>query len=595
MKKYKTRLREEHTVVLIGLILGIFLIWIFSKNILNSYGICIINDEFGYWGIAASWNGKDWTELLSDTPYYSFGYSLLIVGLYRLLSSTELVYQCALWINVALILGSFWISYLCGRKIMPQFSRIVTLFICFLITIYSNNIVQAQVAWTETLLYFLFWLSVYLIIRLIQKPTIVKVIFYSVLNVYMYYVHQRTLGILVSSLLIVIILLLGRKISFSLFACYIGSFIALFFVGNLIKNDIITTLFTSKELVALNNYSGQTAKLESILTSPEGFLLLLESILGKLFYLGVSTFLFAYIALGHMIVNCISDLIVVIKAGFYHIKDRTIVAAYLLLAFSSTFLIAAVAMYLPYGRLDLLIYGRYMEMCIGPILFYGISLLFANKVEKKWVVIYITILLILSSVVNFVFLDLNTTDINAICVVVVSYFFEMADQLNGIPYWIAIVSVSLILILTIFGKKTRKILMFLLFSLIGLFWIELSNYTGVDRLQNSIISNIGIYMDNISKLNAEYSLYIVDGAESSDQYSKYIQYWLPDNSIKKISFSDINNVKKENSIIIIPKEHKKISDIYGEFYVLDKNDGFLLFTDKDNYELIQQWESIEKE
>ena len=57
--------------------------------------IIVINDEFGYWSIASSLAGKNWSELISNTPFYSFGYSILLVPLYYLGIPSYTIYNCS--------------------------------------------------------------------------------------------------------------------------------------------------------------------------------------------------------------------------------------------------------------------------------------------------------------------------------------------------------------------------------------------------------------------------------------------------------------------------------------------------------------------
>ena len=49
--------------------------------------IFIINDEFGYWAHAISAVGYDWKDLISQTPYYAWGYSIWLVPIIALLPS----------------------------------------------------------------------------------------------------------------------------------------------------------------------------------------------------------------------------------------------------------------------------------------------------------------------------------------------------------------------------------------------------------------------------------------------------------------------------------------------------------------------------
>lgn len=39
----------------------------------------VLNDEFGYWANAVSFFGYNWKELIAETPYYSWGYSVWLI------------------------------------------------------------------------------------------------------------------------------------------------------------------------------------------------------------------------------------------------------------------------------------------------------------------------------------------------------------------------------------------------------------------------------------------------------------------------------------------------------------------------------------
>ena len=58
--------------------------------------IFIINDEFGYWAHAISAAGYDWKDLISQTPYYAWGYSIWLIPIIALLPSPGLWYKAAI-------------------------------------------------------------------------------------------------------------------------------------------------------------------------------------------------------------------------------------------------------------------------------------------------------------------------------------------------------------------------------------------------------------------------------------------------------------------------------------------------------------------
>ncbi len=68
----------------------------------------MFNDEFGYWGNAATIAGWNWNELLALTPYYSIGYSLMLVPLFKLGLTSVQMYRIAILMNM----GFIFISYL---------------------------------------------------------------------------------------------------------------------------------------------------------------------------------------------------------------------------------------------------------------------------------------------------------------------------------------------------------------------------------------------------------------------------------------------------------------------------------------------------
>ena len=66
-------------------LIGVLLVSILAAvlwRIRSLDGIYIIGDEFGYWADAAFFAGKNWSEVGSMNPYYSFGYSLILAPLF---------------------------------------------------------------------------------------------------------------------------------------------------------------------------------------------------------------------------------------------------------------------------------------------------------------------------------------------------------------------------------------------------------------------------------------------------------------------------------------------------------------------------------
>lgn len=59
----------------------------------------VLDDEFGYWGNAAYLAGLDWSGVISEIPYYSYGYSLLLVPLFFIFDNPIHMYKAAIILN----------------------------------------------------------------------------------------------------------------------------------------------------------------------------------------------------------------------------------------------------------------------------------------------------------------------------------------------------------------------------------------------------------------------------------------------------------------------------------------------------------------
>lgn len=576
---------ENKRIVYIGMILSILLSVIFIAGMKNAYGIGIINDEFGYWGIAASFAGKDWSELLSTTPYYAYGYSMIVTWLYHIFDDPTVIYRVALIMNVIMIVFSFWIAYKCGKIMFPHLSSECILLVCFAITVYSNNIIQAQIAWTETLLYMLYWLTFYVFLSIIEKTETKYIIIFACLNAYMYFVHQRTLGVILTSSIMIIVLLITKKISIKQVVFYCGIIIALLWAGENIKADIIEWLFTNKELTAMNNYSGQISKVGDIVHSLKGFMLLIQSVLGKLFYLGLSTFLIGFVSLFLLAKQSLFGGIAFLKSKLKRIDDRTMIALYLFLSYMATFMIAAISMYQPYGRLDLLLYGRYMEFAIGPLLLIGIVAVIQKKVKLRFYIISIICLILTAIMVNTVYLSLETSIYNGICISTLVYFFDNMKQVNGLSYQIVIIITALILsiIMLLQNKNSKRNVSLIIVILLAVSWIKLGDYDGIGSLQKSVKNNVKTISEKIAGLEGQYDIYVLKDETGINTIAKYFQYYLPEFAVHIVDNID---EEKENALYIADKDR---CELYKNKIILEKKNDITVFTSNKNRNILNEW------
>jgi hypothetical protein len=147
---------SKNQILLLCLSLLVLLIHI---RYIGSIGIfTVLDDEFGYWGIAAYLAGFDWSDAVSKIPYYSYGYSLLLVPLFWIFENPIHMYKAAIFLNGLMISASFLLCYDIARKLSREANPYILMAIAFLISMYPTYIAYSNIAWSECLLIFVCWL-----------------------------------------------------------------------------------------------------------------------------------------------------------------------------------------------------------------------------------------------------------------------------------------------------------------------------------------------------------------------------------------------------------------------------------------------------
>lgn len=580
------KIKSNH-IILSGLCL--FLLFFFLKDIAKLNGIVVINDEFGYWGIASHIAGHTWSGLLPTAPYYAFGYSLLLVPLYWLNITPTAMYHIAIIFNALFILASYIISICCMKKLYPQISELKSYFICFAITFYTNNIIQAQVAWSETLLYLLVWLLFYIFILNVEKAKFWNYATGILVAVYMYFVHQRMIGVVLVYLVLIIFNSLSKKVNKKVLLSSFVIFATLFIFGNIVKTNIIANVFTNPELASMNDFGGQAGKLHSILFTKNGFLNFLQSIAGKFYYIGVSTLL---IGLGGLWVLGGDMLLLIInlfKTKFKKYNNNQLVSLFAFLAFLSLFVIDAISMYNNAGRLDVLVYGRYMEPAFGLIIFYGLTDLIVSQKSKRFVIPQILILLILSFVVNTGFIEANSKIFNGFCSSTIYFFFKYASDVPNLSFYITLLLLLPGCIIWIIntGKNKNAIYNFLItFLIVIVSWGWLSSFSGALYQQEEAQNNIGRIIELIkSNQKDDYKIaYIKDSndeaSSSGDINIKYLQFYFPGNTIEIINEKEVIDYKDRSDLFLVMDNNSKVFDkLATKYEIIGNTNVFTLFFD----------------
>lgn len=277
-----------------------FLVYTVSNAVKNRTIPFIYNDEYGYWASAAYFAGYDWSNIVSITSYYGYGYGFILSILLRVFPTSQQAYSAALVLNGVWWTGSFICIYKAARLLFPEKRKEIVKTVCFTAMLFPACIANMYYTWPEMLLVFLYSLNFLLMAYLKQSQ---KKMFYCVciilINIYMYMVHQRTIGVVLVSCVCVLYICWRDMSPKKSLVCVLLILVG-FTCQLCIKSNVINELWNNSSTVEGNNYSGQIEKLGNML-SLYGIWNFILSFVGKSYYVWISSFLFVFVALNQCI------------------------------------------------------------------------------------------------------------------------------------------------------------------------------------------------------------------------------------------------------------------------------------------------------
>lgn len=379
-KQYRTLL-----FLLFSAIIFIFRIW----YIRESNVLAIRNDEYGYWTHAALFTGHDWSDVFAGhMNWYSYGYSLILTPLFWFSHDLHLMYKTAIVLNGIFAILTYYLCIRCAKILFPKAEHWLLLVTSFMVCMYSSYITQGPIAWSETFLYLLVWLLLYLFLRFEQYPTVSRAILLSLSMGACYITHNRTIGIVTGYFLIVLFLRLTDAIDWKLFAAMLLPLIIILFINIDIKAFLCTA--EGFGLKPKNGMGAQKDHLLSLLTL-QGWWNLIRSLSGQMWSLMTSTFGLLFWGLIHCAARVLH--------AFRNKKPERHTTFYLftLLASIGTFLISAISLIDPASITNLnsdtdltyFIYTRYDECIIGILLLLGFLELALCRKDRKFLLLVI--------------------------------------------------------------------------------------------------------------------------------------------------------------------------------------------------------------
>lgn len=443
----------------------LLILCIFQYSIQKIYGLSIYPDEFGYWASAANWMGYDWSEIASLGSYYSFGYSVILCPILFWCEKGLSAYRVAIGVNMILQCVSIFLLWGIFKRFLIWFDSdkkdMQVLFAVSTAVFYPVWTFYMQMTLTEALLTFLYVLICYLFVIFLEKPKVISAILLILALLYLYFVHMRTVGVVIAAVLTLIIYawqMPSERKKLMICVCF---FVLGAGVGAWIKEMVTDSVYAVADTgkLAGNDYAGQIENLKTIF-SFEGMFRLLVSCIGKVYYLGMASFGLFYVAVGYLIKEIWEFVLVFMKKGksISEISKKQWMSLFLLLSIVGQVLVSAIFMINP-GRLDGIVYGRYNDYLLPVIMGLGVLLALQSQYSIRQILVNIGISFGLFLVSLWAALDSGKTRMQGYFAAGISYISDESEY-QIVPEFCKAFVVGILLMLIIagcirLGRKTE--------------------------------------------------------------------------------------------------------------------------------------------
>ncbi|MCJ7836926.1 DUF4214 domain-containing protein [Cuneatibacter sp. NSJ-177] len=567
------------------------LIFLFSIwNIRSAYSPLIVPDEVGYWASAAYFAGQDWSGVMQLAPYYSYGYGFLLTPLY-LIKNPIWRFRGAVCINVILLIGIFGLLFRIGRRLIPNVKRVYLLCSCFVISLYSAYIFYVQLTFVEITLTFFFLLAYDLFLSLEERPRLWKAVFLGVCVIFLYVIHQRSLGIIIAFGIAIIILLFSKQVNWKIGSVIIVSAIVALALSSLCKSTIIQDVYANASNVGKNDFTGQVSKL-SYMFSMEGIFSLVVNFLGRFFYLGCSTFFLFYWGMICLVKDVADGIKQIIK------KENcryTVSRIFLLLSVLAAVGISAISTIEP-ARIDTLLYGRYSEYVIAPVLLYGIYGVSRWK-KFSWTSIGLIAFHLCSAMILYYYIGrygIAACSENSIVGIV--QFPKIPGVSSAVKYTISVGVISTLLGGGItFLLRHKRGFKIIAVGIVGSLWLGFSYFNIVSLInsQKDFVLDLYKLAERVMEyVDEENIYYLLDDTSSGAMYWNIYRYKyiMSDLNIVALDYHELDKVDDAEYILLHTGAEMR-EEIMQDYVILDKTDDTYFLTCKDNKEAIEQWKS----
>ncbi len=571
------KINDVHIYILFVLLL---IFGLFQLSIFRLYGFSLYPDEFGYWSSAANIVGYDWSTLASLGSYYSFGYSLLLMPILYIFKGGLAAYRAAIGVNYLLVALSFvLLSKLSLRIFGGKSDRIKNVLICAVASLYPPLILYSQMTMAESLVTFLFILLCYIFAEYLYKPDVIKLVLLVIVALYLYSVHNRTIGVIIALFLAYVFFGIAnkksRKLTFIMICLAVGA--VLIFI--ILRHRTIGSVFAgaSADDLDINGYRGQVYKIKHIL-SKDGIGDFAIEVLGKLYYLVISTYgmvVFCLIS----VYNGLRDML----KGKPGSGRSAIFKLFVVLSTVAEILISSIFLHLS-DRADVLFYGRYDEF-VAPVLivmgmYEAYRLLKRGRIDRFIIISISTALVLMAPAFLFIryLKDKEFPSARGFFISGIFYLNGFNEYEPSLMVWRAILT-GVVLILVVFVSIWISVRIKGGMFLLGLMVVSqiLLGYKLSDQWTyriNSYVYTNKVLLDEF-KDHPDKTLYYLD--IDDNYYVDYIQFEMPKREFKVVTEADLDTIDLKDAYLIVNWSYPGLDDIKNRYEDYIESDMMFAF------------------
>lgn len=552
----------------LGVILGGILFLYYAYGCWNYSQPYMHADEMGYWSHAATLVGYDWSNVLQVTqiPWYSYGYSLILAILMFFLKETQFVYIGAVLVNALLIILSYCKLISILNKLNATNNKVINTMISFVVMLYPSFYFQSRIAWSEILLYTVVLCVFDNVLKYFQDSKTSNLVIATVSLAIMYVIHNRTIAIVIAfSVVLMMFAYKKDRKHLLIYAVVLVLLLGLYEFG---KDWLVAKEFG--DIGVSGNSIGSTLSRLFSMPLKESIPEFFRTYLGQMWYLylgSLSTFFWGLWFCVKMFVCKYKE-----KAteNYFYI--------FLVLLFLGQSLVSA--LFMTNGidfskevvRIDPVMYGRYNESFIAIFMALGLVYLLQERVSKQNIIVG-SVLFACFYGSHMIILDVvekaGRITINA-AAVVATYMCTMIGPYIIFENFIYIVLFVLVLVGIIWAvKKYNDKYKYII---LAAFVLVFTN--------TAVVSSEGIaavhYNKGISEEREVFD-YIKENCEDteintsiSDLFFLFdMQTWLYDKSVTCINFEAWEQSNLD-SCIVIPRENIDLNKSYEIMFTTEK-------------------------